>query len=379
VRRLGEVLLARGAVTKDQLQGALGACRRQGGRLGTWLVRLGYIGEGALLGALSEQTGCPTATAVELTSGPPDVRSLIPAAFARKQLVVAFGRDGRTLDVAMGNPNDLVLVDELTSLTGLVIHPHVATEAALSAALAIPMAHTDQSTNPPPGPPRASMREWRQFWRLESSPQELVRALEPPPLPRPAVTNAAFPSLGVLQIAEERPTGGSLEELSEVLRVVQLRDDVAERILDFLEPMAVRVALFSFHQGRVMAWAARGEPIVAEDFQTLMLPIDRPSVFLNLTQGADLHVGPVGAMEGNTILADALGLPAPEEAVVAPIRLRGKVVAFLWLDNGDQAVSDLSVPVVREVARLAGLALEVIVLRQKIKVGGRLTDATEPN
>ena len=38
----------------------------------------------------------------------------------------------------MIRPNDLVLVDEISKVTGLIPRPHVATEAALSAALALP-------------------------------------------------------------------------------------------------------------------------------------------------------------------------------------------------------------------------------------------------
>jgi len=375
VRRLGQVLLDRGAVTKDQLQSALAACKRHGGRLGTWLARLGYVGESALLAALSEQTGCPSVTAVELTSAPTDVRALVPATFARKQLVVAFARTGRSLNVAMGNPNDLVTVDELASLTGLVIHPHVATEAALAATLAIPSSAVPPGGGLSPGPPRATVREWRQFWRLESSPQELQRTLDAGPLAPALVASASFPDLDDLHGQRRSRPAGSLDELSDSLRGVSARDDVADCVLTFLEPLASRVALFSFHQGKVMGWAARGDGIVAEDFQSLMLPIDRPSVFLNLTKGADIHVGPLGGMEGNTVLIDAMGSPAATEAIVLPVRLRGKPVAFLWLDNGERGVTDTPLATARETARLAGLALEVVVLRQKIKVPGRLTEA----
>ena len=127
----------------------------------------------------------------------------------------------------------------------------------------------------------------------------------------------------------------------------------------------------------MMAWAAQGDAIVDEDFHTLMLPVDRPSVFLNLTKGVDVHVGGIGDMEGNLILQQALGSPKAEQAVVAPIRVRGKAIAFAWLDDGDSDVSSLPVGSIREAARLAGLALEVIVLRQKIKATGGLTERRE--
>jgi hypothetical protein len=57
LKRLGEILMAKGMVSPDGLRAGLDACRRHGGRLGTWLVRLGLISEGKLLDALAEQSG----------------------------------------------------------------------------------------------------------------------------------------------------------------------------------------------------------------------------------------------------------------------------------------------------------------------------------
>lgn len=378
MKRLGDLLVGRGAITKDQLQSALAACKRHGGRLGTWLVRLGYVGESTLLEALADQSGAPSVSALDLASVPPHVRALVPDPFAQRHLVAPFARRGRNLDVAMVTPNDLVLVDEIASLTGLVVRPHVATEAALSAALAIPLSAAGQGDGgPAPGPPSGSARRWRQFWRLESTTAELIHATPAKASSFVDSLSASFPALEPLEESIEDHASSDLVELAEALRMASRRDDVARALLRFLAALAPRVALFSIHQGRVMAWAAQGEAIVEEDFHTLMLPVDRPSVFLNLTKGVDVHVGGIGDMEGNLILQQALGTPKAEQAVVAPIRVRGKVIAFAWLDDGDGDVSALPVATVRAAARLAGLALEVIVLRQKIKSSGGLTERRE--
>jgi hypothetical protein len=376
VQRIGEILTAKGAVSPDGLRSALDACRRHGGRLGTWLVRLGYVSESVLLDALSQQTGCPPATALDLATAPAEIRALLPAQFAKRSLVVTFARQGRNVDVAMVNPNDLLLIDEITKLTGLVPRPHVATEAALAAALAIHVAAVGQTASaPPPGPPRAQVREWRQFWKLESSAQEVFKALETPAPAEIALAAATFPLL--LPIGAVAPPEESVDAdgLAEALSVATHRDQVADLVLAQAASLAPRVVLFSLHQGKVMGWEARGPAIVPEDFHTLILPLDRPSLFLNLSSGADIHVGPVGGGEGNDLLLDALGAPAPKEAVVLPIRVRGKLAGFLWLDRGEEGVSELPIQTARELARLTGLALEILVLRQKIKIGIRLTES----
>ena len=371
--------MAKGMVSPEGLRSGLDACRRHGGRLGTWLVRLGLISEAALLDALAEQTGCPPASGYQLSSAPAEVRHVIPHAFGKRSLVVAFARHSRTLDVAMVNPNDLALVDEISKVTGLIPRPHVATEAALSAAFALPGASRHPVVAaPPPGPPRGNVREWRRFWTLESSPPELMRALEAPPLTAPRTAAASFPTLGPLAAVMPTPSKETAG-LAEALSCATHRDQVAAVVLAHAARMACRVALFSLYQKKVMGWAVRGPSVVEEDFHTLILPLDRPSLFLNLTRGVYLHVGPLGPGEGNQLLVEALGPPPPSEAVVAPVRVRGKPAGFLWLDEGEKPVGDVPIGAVQEVARLAGLALEILVLRQKVRAGARLTEGVPPD
>jgi hypothetical protein len=377
VARLGEILIARGVVSPDGLRAALEACRRNGGRLGTWLVRLGFVNENVLLEALAEQTGCPSVTANALATAPTDLRGLIPAALARRHLAVAFSRQGRRIDVAMINPNDLVLVDEIGSVTRHTVRPYVATESALMAALSVPTSpHLEASAPPPLRGATTGVREWRQFWRLESSPTELFRALEAAALAPPALTGATFPAL--TPIGAERPGVGftAPKELTEALAASNHRDQVATCALDYLQNFATRLALFSLHHNKVMGWAGRGPQLVEDDFHNLILPLDRPSLFLNLSRGVDLHVGPVSGGEGNQLLFDALGPPEPKEAVVAPVKVRGKTAAFLWLDRGEAGVAEVPVALVREVARVLGLTLEVLVIRRKIKTESNLTEGS---
>jgi hypothetical protein len=374
--RLGEILIARGVVSPDGLRAALEACRRNGGRLGTWLVRLGFVTENVLLEALTEQTGCPSVSATELATAPAELRGAIPAALARRHLAIAFARQGRRLDVAMINPNDLVLVDEIGAVTRSTVRPYVATETALLAALSIPAPQAETLAPPPVRSASPGVREWRQFWRLESSSTELFRALEAPALAPPALTGATFPAL--TPIGAERPGVGftAPRELTEALAASSHRDQVATCVLDYLQNFATRLALFSLHHNKVMGWAGRGPQLVEDDFHNLILPLDRPSLFLNLARGVDLHVGPVSGGEGNQLLFDALGPPEPKEAVVAPVKVRGKTAAFLWLDRGEAGVTEIPVPLVREVARILGLTLEVLVIRRKIKTESNLTEGS---
>jgi hypothetical protein len=81
---LGLVLLAQGAVTREQLRSALVRQRRSGGRVGAWLEREHGIAERVVTRALGAQWGCPVLT---LDNHSPE-RS---AAFAPRLLLDAFG------------------------------------------------------------------------------------------------------------------------------------------------------------------------------------------------------------------------------------------------------------------------------------------------
>ncbi len=379
MKRLGEILVGKGLISQDALRSGLDACRRNGGRLGTWLVRLNLISEERLLDALWQQTGCPPASARDLALARTDVRALIPEPFARRNLIVAFGRRGRYLDVAMANPNDLLVVDEIAKVTGLTPRPHVATEAAITNAFNPASGYTPQPAVSAPVNTRAAGQAWRDFWTLESAPAQLMEALTAPALPAPAMTAATFPALQPAERAVKPVKTKDICELSDALSAVSHRDQVAELALGYLAGAAYRIALFSVYQGNVMGWEALGPAIVEEDFHSFVFSLDRPSLFLNLARGVEIHVGPLGPGEGNDQLHDALGTPAPREAVVVPVRVRGKAAAFLWLDQGEASVAEIPIQSVQEVSKLAGLALEILVLRQKVKTGTRLTEGGGPD
>jgi len=375
VPRIGEILIAKGALTPDQLRSGLDAARRNGGRLGTWLVRLGYINESTLLEGLGQQFGCPTAKAIDLATAPLAVRNLLPAAFCKRHMLLPFNRSGRQLDVAMVDPADLVVIDEMTRSTGLIIRPYIATEAALTAALALtPAPAPTAASAAAPGPPRAAAREWRQFWKMEAPTLEVMKAMAAPAVVPVAHLAASFPYLAALGSGTPAPAVVEPGDLAESLSAATHRDQVASLILGALAAPARRVALFSLQQHKVMGWAATGLGVDEDVFHTLIVTIDHPSVFHSLSKGTETHTGPLPPGEVTRLAAEALGPPSPREAVVTTIKVRGKLAGFLWVDCGEDGVAAISVREVEEVARLAGLALEILVLRQKIKVGARLTE-----
>jgi hypothetical protein len=137
-KRLGEVLLARGAITKAQLEDALAYARRTRQRLGGALVQKGHLSEEALVHALSESLGLAAVdlertfvdwNAVQLlSSGVCEAYGLFPYAIEALQ-----GR--RQLLVAMVDPLNLSAVEEVEFTTGFPVSARLAPLAAVHAAI----------------------------------------------------------------------------------------------------------------------------------------------------------------------------------------------------------------------------------------------------
>ncbi|GEM90383.1 GspE/PulE family protein [Oceanithermus desulfurans] len=132
--KLGELLVRRGYISEAQLQDALREQARTGERLGQVLLRRGYLKEEDLVRALATQQ---QAEVVQLGQVEPDPQAvaLVDDRFARKHRVFPYRLDGHRLYVAMANPGDLKLIDELRYMTGREIVPQLASDSEILHAL----------------------------------------------------------------------------------------------------------------------------------------------------------------------------------------------------------------------------------------------------
>jgi type IV pilus assembly protein PilB len=132
--RLGKVLLAAKLITEDQLQKSLLAQKKEGGRLGTILVKMNFIEEEKLLKFLGQQYGIPAIDLSKLQIDP-SVTKLVPFEVVQKYQVMPIKRSGSTLSLAMVDPTNVFAVDDIKFMTGYEIEPMVASETALIAAI----------------------------------------------------------------------------------------------------------------------------------------------------------------------------------------------------------------------------------------------------
>ncbi|MFL6231670.1 MAG: hypothetical protein ACJ76N_00900 [Thermoanaerobaculia bacterium] len=133
--KLGQLLVARGWITVQQLTRALKNQNVAGGRLGTCLLEMDALTEELLLKGLSEQLGVPAAGADELRGVPDEVLALVPEKLARRCRAVPFRVEGGRLDLALMDPRNLSAQDEIAFASGKRVKVFVAGEIRVLEAL----------------------------------------------------------------------------------------------------------------------------------------------------------------------------------------------------------------------------------------------------
>jgi len=125
--RIGDLLVREGMITREQLDKALQEQRQNGTRVGYNLVKLGFVQELELTKMLAKQYKMP---AVDLSRFEldPKVVKLVPTDIAVKNLVLPLKREGRVLTVAMADPTNFAVIEDLKFITRFDIVPVIAGE-----------------------------------------------------------------------------------------------------------------------------------------------------------------------------------------------------------------------------------------------------------
>ena len=135
--RIGDVLIAAGAITEEQLQEALDYQKENGGKLGNVLVELGFISDQILITLLTQQLGIDYIS-LKGAKIEDSVVHLVPEPMIAKYRVMPVEIDPdnhNILTVAMSDPQDLDAIDDISLVTNLQVEPMLANESDINDAI----------------------------------------------------------------------------------------------------------------------------------------------------------------------------------------------------------------------------------------------------
>jgi hypothetical protein len=423
--KLGQLLVARGAITGEQLIRAIQSQRALGGRIGTCLLEMDVLSEDHLLDALSHQLAVPAATIEELRQIKDNVLELVPARVAVRCQAIPFAASDSKIQVATLNVHHLTVLDELAFCSNRRVVPHIANEVRIAEALEKHYGHQctprfghlldrlnrsrylwDESAKILLG--AAAPMEWQGIEVLEAQWNDQRSLMRPaasrsqraasqrsnsPKVVLPGVVPAVAPGTTLAGTTPPRAAGSvtlseiapqafppqtpnlatprrsrrlGLEDFERLLALETDRERIGEVILRFLGQFFSRAALFRVSQDKIRGWMARGVGVDSWMFKALELSLGEPSIFRDLARGSDLYIGSMQPLPNHVRLAQVWGGELPQNCLFIPLRIRSRLVSVLYGDCDVRGLGEVDIEVLRKLSHKATAALESCILKKKL-------------
>jgi len=135
LKKLGEILVEQGLISREQLEDVLERQIKTGGRLGTNLVELLHMDDAKLGAVLAQQLGVPSIHPKVLDNIEPEVLDALSAGQVEEFRVFPFKKQGKRLHVAMIDPTQIDIIDDLSHRTGYIIRPYICSESVIYRAM----------------------------------------------------------------------------------------------------------------------------------------------------------------------------------------------------------------------------------------------------
>ena len=132
--KIGEILIEAGIIDKIQLIAALGEQKQWGGKLCSTIINMGFADEESISAALGKQLKqkCISFEDVEI---PSDILKLVSLETARKYNIIPLEMKNKVLTIAISDPLNLNLIDELSFRLGFMIKPVLAIDSSIKKAI----------------------------------------------------------------------------------------------------------------------------------------------------------------------------------------------------------------------------------------------------
>lgn len=335
--RLGQALLLRGLVTLDQLETATVRQVTAGGRLGTNLVELGFLKDRGLRETLAAMHSVRPADPADLRAIPAELIRLLTPALAERYRAIPFRRDRHGIHVALTDPANLRILDDLRARLGREVRPYVVSECRMLYCL-------------------------KKYYRVE-------------PYHRYAHLVAGFAAeeaQGARAGAGHAPALRE-EDLTDVRRILAQRlaqatsrEELGRALLRYAGGVLDRAALFAVQGGQAIGWLALGDREARERVTQLILPLTGSGLLAEVARSQAVYVGRLPEGPENEPLREALGTPGARAACALPITYENRTVLLLYGEGPRPAALAARQADLTRAALQASLALQILVLRNRL-------------
>ncbi len=133
-KKLGDILIESGIITKEQLENALKLQMEKKQKIGRLVIELGYASEEQIYSALSKKLNIPVISCSDIIISE-DIKKLLPKDMAEKNNVFPMAVNDGTLILAMADPLDYEAISDITFKTRLKVAPVISHDWAVKKAI----------------------------------------------------------------------------------------------------------------------------------------------------------------------------------------------------------------------------------------------------
>jgi len=219
-----EYLKTKGIIGAQELDAVLSTHKKKGGSLVELLVKLGCVEESQLVDVLSDYLSIPPIRVLNLNISK-EILALVPGRIASEYQVLPIGKIGDTVTLAMGDPLNVVVIDNIKKITKCEVNPIIAPLSEIKEAISTYYSKVsgesleeiikDQKTD--------SLKIIKET-KKETSQEEIVRSIEEAPVLK-------FTNSILKKAVEEKASDILIEPLEDTSRI-RLRVDGLLKVLE---------------------------------------------------------------------------------------------------------------------------------------------------
>ena len=372
---LGDILIESGVLTSKHIEHARARKSKEGGRLGTNLLELGFVTHDQLALALGKQLGVPATLTKHFQQIDSRALSLLSSTSASKWVALPFAfaksAQGRRLVVCFRDPKDTSLVQSVSNETGVAVVPVVAPERSLHIMISrcykirpptrfhteseatdvdmsmdgdedesnshgLQLAMLDDDFVEKTAPEVMFSRSGSQFQMAA------VAKSEAAPEAKTAQNSTSIPPSKIQ--SPPTPSEHSLSETIAAIHKAQKRSEISNSILDFLSSRCDAALFLQIKKDLALGYRGCGPHLTSQSVESIVLPLSQESLIADAVSLKEMYIGPQNTIPSliEERFLKLFGSEASHCAVV-PIVIGQRVVMAIYIHGNelDHLTADL--------------------------------------